>query len=1157
MSRDSRRSPLLAVATVLRDGQEASFDAFVDAVRAWGGEVVQEICVYDTTESHVAGAEVARLGIKATRGYWDRELGRARNEAMGLVESPWVLVLDVDERPIGDVAALQNLLRDAEQDVLLTEVSDDAATQIFGRVLRRGAVTYVASESEFTPSSLTPERSYGRVPAEALEVRRASRGGVGGAGELPRRLSRLLQEAAATRGDDSDRVARTRLRLANEYRVAGHLEQALRELEALSQGDASEATRWASIEARTDLLIGQGRLELAEKALKELEDGPNLDFSAWLRAHWHLRRGEGRLALAKLRTLDTPAPIGGDPVPPESVLRLRFRVAQDVNDSHESLTSLLALMATGEEIVGRGSLLLELWGKRDPKDLAAVIFSTGTVHVDAIADEVQQISSRGAAVARELRQGRDQQSVAAVIIARDEARCIERCIRSVLPWVDEVIVADTGSSDDTPRLAASAGARVIHVPWTDDFAAARNAALNRASADWHVILDADEIIAAGGKELLDLRQLAPEWVLAVNVVSSFRLAGSLEVESEPQSRILPGHVRYTGIVHASPQHNLPVNRVRVTIEHDGYEPDQLADKLPRRERLLRLALATDPSDAYMRYQLGRNLETQGRLVEAVGEYDRMNLSQLPSESWRHVFIVQYAHCLTSIDRSFDALSVLTDFSHEYDGSSDFHFVAGNVLVDLAAANPAMAPELLPRAVAEFRRCLDIGEGATLAGHVTGRGSYLAEMNLEVVTAGCRDLGISLSSEEVAAPSGGGEVLVDASAGGHRKNHGLSSGEPEPLADGSLDVVMIVKNEAARLGRALASCAELRPLLGNICVYDTGSTDGTRELARSYGARVVSGYWDDNYSRARNAAAAMSDAPWLLVIDADEWVLCDPAALAIELARADLREHETLSIKVTVVGPQGDRDSSAEHWMSARLYRPDLARYERPVHAELRRRDGARFTTEHHVAPGIIRLENDGFDAERQRTSVIRALHLTDLAQETRADNDDRHAVYVDRARARWSAGDVDGARADLRAAIEMGSGTNYFQWGFQWLVRLELESGTMGAAAEALDTLKAIAPTDSYTRWLDANLLLARGHASEALQILTGLGSVVDAIGLPLPEELVAEAAVAAARAAQDDAATVRAIHRLAAARGDSALSVRAQRLAAGLRDREDPTVLA
>ncbi len=65
--------------------------------------------------------------------------------------------------------------------------------------------------------------------------------------------------------------------------------------------------------------------------------------------------------------------------------------------------------------------------------------------------------------------------LALVMIVRDEARCIARCLESVAPFVDSMIVLDTGSTDDTVAIAQACGAAVHQFSWCDDFSAARNA----------------------------------------------------------------------------------------------------------------------------------------------------------------------------------------------------------------------------------------------------------------------------------------------------------------------------------------------------------------------------------------------------------------------------------------------------------------------------------------------------------------------------------------------------------------------------------------------------------------------------------------------------------------------------------------------------------
>ncbi|MCA9490688.1 MAG: sulfotransferase [Myxococcales bacterium] len=101
------------------------------------------------------------------------------------------------------------------------------------------------------------------------------------------------------------------------------------------------------------------------------------------------------------------------------------------------------------------------------------------------------------------------------MIVRDEARFLAGCLASVRGVVDQIVVVDTGSTDDTVAIAEAAGALVVHHAWSDDFAAARNAALPHATGDWILVLDADERLASGGAEALKEAMAAPGFVLGL------------------------------------------------------------------------------------------------------------------------------------------------------------------------------------------------------------------------------------------------------------------------------------------------------------------------------------------------------------------------------------------------------------------------------------------------------------------------------------------------------------------------------------------------------------------------------------------------------------------------------------------------------------------
>lgn len=78
------------------------------------------------------------------------------------------------------------------------------------------------------------------------------------------------------------------------------------------------------------------------------------------------------------------------------------------------------------------------------------------------------------------------------MIVKNEAYFLARCLTAVKDYVDEIILVDTGSTDNTKSIAAQFTDKIYDFEWIDDFSAARNYALDRASCAWILVLDADE-----------------------------------------------------------------------------------------------------------------------------------------------------------------------------------------------------------------------------------------------------------------------------------------------------------------------------------------------------------------------------------------------------------------------------------------------------------------------------------------------------------------------------------------------------------------------------------------------------------------------------------------------------------------------------------------
>ncbi|CAN5454627.1 hypothetical protein BH11PSE5_BH11PSE5_20330 [soil metagenome] len=329
------------------------------------------------------------------------------------------------------------------------------------------------------------------------------------------------------------------------------------------------------------------------------------------------------------------------------------------------------------------------------------------------------------------------QQIAATLIVRNEARCIVRCLESVRPWVDRIVVLDTGSTDETMNLAKSCGADVHRIEWPDDFSIARNHVLDIADADWNLVIDADEWIVTGGDKLREWCAGNPQ-LGAVCIHSQFEMPGGGNSDVAPSSsrswitRLLPRGARFQGRIHEQVQSPLPRRRLELHLEHDGYLTAQMANKQERNRELLLLDLKENPDDPYTLYQLGKEAEIRDDFLQASNYYTR-SMTRTPQDAnWRHELIIRALHCLGKSGKVDQALDIADAQMPLWQESPDFFFVFGNLALEKAMNDLDRAMDhWLPLSQWSWQRCLDIGERPDLEGSVHGRGSFLAQHNLDL------------------------------------------------------------------------------------------------------------------------------------------------------------------------------------------------------------------------------------------------------------------------------------------------------------------------------------------------------------------------------------------------------------------------------------------
>ncbi len=209
----------------------------------------------------------------------------------------------------------------------------------------------------------------------------------------------------------------------------------------------------------------------------------------------------------------------------------------------------------------------------------------------------------------------------ACLIVRDEEQYLDACLSNISGVVDNIIVVDTGSTDNSREIAHAHGALVIDEPWCDDFSHARNLALEHASGDWILYIDADEMLHAEAGDLDCLDEAG-----AVVATVTFRAAAHLTTYREHRLFRNRPDIRFRSVIHETIMPDIKAILARgnahivhsgFRIEHLGYEGD-LGPKHRRNHAMLLRAVQENPDRIYLWHALG---ECEFGLGNSVGASD--------------------------------------------------------------------------------------------------------------------------------------------------------------------------------------------------------------------------------------------------------------------------------------------------------------------------------------------------------------------------------------------------------------------------------------------------------------------------------------------------------------------------------------------------------
>ena len=351
--------------------------------------------------------------------------------------------------------------------------------------------------------------------------------------------------------------------------------------------------------------------------------------------------------------------------------------------------------------------------------------------------------------------------ISVCIIAKNEEKHIEECCQRLTPYGFEIVLVDTGSTDRTVELACRYTDRIFHFSWCDDFSAAKNFAMQKASHDWILSLDCDEYVESVDVEAMqDCMRRQAGAAGRILIRNRFTENGQTSFEQVRVSRFVNRrHYHFEGAVHeqlvpipyrnpaaisdapilavSSHRQDLPaasdhwdteadttpvkfVYPAPITVLHVGYDgtDEEMRKKSERNIALLEKELAAQGSDPYIYYQLGQSYRKLHDYENACRCYDLgLAMDVDPSMDYVQTMVESYGYTLLDLKRPQDALNLLGVYD-EFAVRADFVFLTGLIYMNNG---------LFDEAIQEFHKATTMEEFA-----VEGVNSYKADYNVGVI-----------------------------------------------------------------------------------------------------------------------------------------------------------------------------------------------------------------------------------------------------------------------------------------------------------------------------------------------------------------------------------------------------------------------------------------
>jgi len=289
------------------------------------------------------------------------------------------------------------------------------------------------------------------------------------------------------------------------------------------------------------------------------------------------------------------------------------------------------------------------------------------------------------------------------MITKNEEDFLAKCLDSVKEYVDEIIIVDTGSTDNTCKIALTYGAKIYHKAWENNFSKARNFGLNKAKRNWILYLDADETLV-NGELLKELIEQADE-DLAGYLFNIYNYYGEqlTQIERSVSLRLFRNkpEMRFSGAIHEQlPIKDKSVILTDIIIHHYGYIPSisTKKDKSKRNLAILEQEIKINPTDSFVNYNLGTEYVRLHQYEQAI-PYFKEALKNINEETGYEARIFKMLGiCYLAKKEWIDAIAITSTGINKFPDYPDLYYTRGFSFEET---------KNFPEAIIDFITCLTL------------------------------------------------------------------------------------------------------------------------------------------------------------------------------------------------------------------------------------------------------------------------------------------------------------------------------------------------------------------------------------------------------------------------------------------------------------------